>query len=102
MTDGVVSEEQYKVWVEVCYRLLIVSLLEYWTDEGLPTGASRDGPLNTNNYAESGFRTIKTLFLGGMKNKRSVYVVIFDMLWTSLLKDKLKLQSGSAPQRHHQ
>ncbi|KAJ9120050.1 hypothetical protein QFC22_002947 [Naganishia vaughanmartiniae] len=43
---------------------------EHWTDAGLPTGASRDGPMNTNNYAESSFRTIKTVFLAGMKNKR--------------------------------
>jgi hypothetical protein len=41
-------------------------------DEGLPPGQSRDGPWNTNNYIESGFRTLKMVFLESRKNKRFV------------------------------
>jgi hypothetical protein len=39
-------------------------------DVGLPPGQSRDGPWNTNNYIESGFRTLKMVFLESRKNKR--------------------------------
>ncbi|KAJ9120410.1 hypothetical protein QFC24_005367 [Naganishia onofrii] len=81
--------DQFEVGVKgMCSRYELVSkmpnvIMEYfetnwftdfwrdlWTDNGLPQGDSRDGPLNTNNYIESAFRTFKLVFLGGRKNKR--------------------------------
>jgi hypothetical protein len=40
------------------------------TDIGLPRGQSRDGPFNTNNWAEAAFRVFDTVFLELLKNKR--------------------------------
>jgi hypothetical protein len=42
-------------------------------DKGLPPGQTRDGPWNTNNHIESGFRTLKVVFLELRKNKRCVH-----------------------------
>ncbi|KZP02693.1 hypothetical protein FIBSPDRAFT_905615, partial [Athelia psychrophila] len=52
-------------------------------DIGLPTGQTRDGTLNTNNWTESAFRTFNVVFLENHKNKR------IDRLQSILINDFL-------------
>ncbi|KAI0744700.1 hypothetical protein C8Q76DRAFT_605694, partial [Earliella scabrosa] len=41
-----------------------------WTDIGLPSDQTRDGPWNTNNWIERAFRTFDAIFLDHRANKR--------------------------------
>lgn len=46
--------------------------LAHFTDIGMPSEQSRDGPWNTNNWAETVFKMFNAIFLDWKHNKRSV------------------------------
>ncbi|KAJ7812162.1 hypothetical protein B0H14DRAFT_3753431 [Mycena olivaceomarginata] len=54
-----------------------------FTDIGLPSDQSRDGPWNTNNWAETAFKQFNTIFLDNKHNKR------IDRLASIILNDHL-------------
>ncbi|KAJ9110930.1 hypothetical protein QFC20_002696, partial [Naganishia adeliensis] len=70
--------ERYSLGEAMCQRVLSYfednwfddRWRDMWVDYGLPDGATRDGILNTNNFIERAFKTFKTVFLGGRKNRR--------------------------------
>ncbi|RPD52038.1 hypothetical protein L227DRAFT_568860, partial [Lentinus tigrinus ALCF2SS1-6] len=54
-----------------------------FTDIGLPSDQSRDGPWNTNNWVERAFRTFDGVFLEARENKRIdrlVMIILNDFL----------------------
>ncbi|KAJ6566654.1 hypothetical protein B0H19DRAFT_1257849 [Mycena capillaripes] len=55
-----------------------------YTDIGMPSDQSHDGPWNTNNVAETGFKQFNTVFLDNKHNKR------LDRLASTILNEHLK------------
>lgn len=47
-----------------------ILFLDLCIDLGLPKGQTRNSTFNTNNWVESAFRTMDTVFLRHRKNKR--------------------------------
>ncbi|KAJ6526685.1 hypothetical protein B0H19DRAFT_1275539 [Mycena capillaripes] len=62
----------------------ILPWIPMYTDIDMPSDQSRDGPWNTNNVAETGFKQFNTVFLDNKHNKR------LDRLASTILNEHLK------------
>jgi hypothetical protein len=63
-------------WIRVFPKLItfhpFMFNLVLFTKIGLPSDQSRDGPWNTNNWAETAFKQFNTIFMDNKHNRRQV------------------------------
>jgi hypothetical protein len=61
-------------WIGMCLSLCLLPaadrIADTFSDIGMPENQTRDGSWNTNNWAETAFKTFDTVFLDNRMNKR--------------------------------
>lgn len=81
---------------EFICKPLIIRILDYFTDIGLPENATRDDIFNVNNWTESSFQVFDDVMLESKKTKRCEYLSFHSSYSWLTLSDKASIRPGQS------